>query len=182
MDPSPWFDFGKHASELVCVAVGMNLLFPAAPSFYKRFLKNVETDPAKIYRDNFAMFKGDLTSDEARRIGIKAKAVDDRRNAESGHWVWITLELSAVVLGCLSLWCGIVDKIGGWSVVLFLPVVLLIVCTWKCSRRCKNDLEKAIGEVRESVKERSRAESVSQNDGFVQSFADKMLSQSSERK
>lgn len=171
------FNFGSHASELVCVAVGMNLLFPAAPSFYRRFLKNVETDPKKLYRQHFVVFKGDLTTEEAKRIGIKAKAVDDKRCAECGNWVWTTLELSAVVFGCLSLWCGLVDKIGGWSILLFLPVVSMIAWTWVCSWLCKRGLNRTIDEIRESVKNRSIEENVSQNDGFVQSFADKMLSE-----
>ena len=178
MDIPSWINFGKHASELVCVAIGVNLLFPAAPSFYKRFLKNVETNPQKLYRLHFGMFKGDLTAEEAKSIGEVAKPIEERRCLECGHWIWTVLEIVAVMFGCASLWCGLVDKLGGWVIALFVPVIMLMMWTGGCSLVCRHGLRKKIKTVSASMCQRLSDEHAPKNDSFVQAFAEKMLAES----
>ncbi len=129
----PAFNFVAHASDVVCVSIGANLLLPVAPAIMSRFFSGIEVDPDKIIANNFSEeLRSYIKDDDIRRIGKRAVAIKRRqeKGENSPGLFWRVLDVVFALVGVFLLWSGWVDcpAVAKWSPLLFLPV--LIAAGW----------------------------------------------------
>lgn len=98
-----------HVSDVVNIAIGINLLFPVASSFLKCFLDGLEIDPgiiAEKYLGNLS-----ATSGELEEIAVAAHAVEvERSRCSPLSWKWW---LADFITACV----GMTILLAGWMIV-----------------------------------------------------------------
>lgn len=129
----PEFDFIAHASDVVCVSIGANLLLPVAPAIMSRFFSGIEVDPDRIIEQNFSEeLRSYIRDDDIRRIGKMAVAIKRRqyRGENFPGLLWRILDVMFALIGVFLLWSGWVDcpAVAKWALLLFLPV--LVAAGW----------------------------------------------------
>lgn len=129
----PEFNFVAHASDVVCVSIGANLLLPVAPTIMSRFFSGIEVDPDKIIEQNFSEeLRSYIKDDDIRRIGKRAVMIKRRQDkgASAPGLFWRVLDVVFASIGVLLLWSGWVDRpaVAKWALLLFLPV--LVAAGW----------------------------------------------------
>lgn len=124
------FGYAAKAPELVCVAIGVNLLFPVAPVILGKLLPSLETDVNKLFKD---AQKGQflVERDVADLKAVFDEILKERERCSSSKFGWPVWDGIAVVLGVVLLWSGLVDFFGGWCVLLFLPGIAAVVHAWR---------------------------------------------------
>ena len=94
-----------HVSDVVNMAIGINLLFPVASSFLKCFLDGIEIEPEKIVEKYFE--NQSVTSEELQEVAIAAKSISDERTKCSPlSWGWWLADAIAACIGILLLLSG----------------------------------------------------------------------------
>ena len=145
-------------SDVVNIAIGINLLFPVASSFLKCFLDGLEIDPeiiAEKYLGNLS-----ATSGELEEIAVAAHAVEvERSRCSPLSWRWWLADFIAACIGILILLSGWDERIGLWCLLLFIPVSLAIFCPVKKYRKLKKDFFNAIEKVKNQVATRKESDS-----------------------
>lgn len=148
-------DFSAHASEVVCVAIGANLLFPAAPSLLSRFLSNLETEPDRVLRDvlgpTLKAEQHDIAeiADAGKRIaGIRTRCLHPGLAGSLA-------DCTAAVLGVLLLWTGLVDALGGWNILLFAPCLYAVAAAWFRFRPCRREYAATVKRIGERIRFRA---------------------------
>lgn len=129
----PDCDFVKHASEVVCVSIGANLLLPVAPTIMGRFFSGIEVDPDKIIEQNFSEeLRSYIKDGDIRRIGKSAVAIKRRQDKgyDSPGLFWRVMDVVFALIGVVLLWTGWIDHpfVARKTLWLFSPV--LIAAGW----------------------------------------------------
>lgn len=123
------FNTAKHASDVICVSIGLNLLFPFIPKVAQALLADIVTDPKEIVKNHFLNPKT-VSEDDLRRIGEVARAIDRARAARKNHNAppnWLRgLYIAFVFVGIFLLWSGYVDDFNGWCAILLAPPVIVV--------------------------------------------------------
>ena len=126
----PPFDFSAHASDVVCVAIGVDLLLPIAPAIMGRFLSGIKLDPKEIVRDKFGGLSKFLDDDDLTDLGkIVVQINRDKCKCQSSPGLgWRIFDVAFAIAGIFLLWSGWIDDkaIAKWSSILFLPAVLAV--------------------------------------------------------
>lgn len=129
----PDFCFTKHASEVVCVSIGANLLLPIASTILSNLLSGIKTDPTAIVQENFTnqkLFKF-ITDSDLKKIGKRAAKIDFlRESCKNKQGLWsLVFEFVAAFVGLFLLWSGWVDdeNIAPYCGLLCLPPVFEVV-------------------------------------------------------
>lgn len=147
-----------HVSDVVNIAIGINLLFPVASSFLKCFLDGLEIDPeviAEKYLGNLS-----ATSGELEAIAVAAHAIEiERSRCSPLSWRWWLADLIAACIGMTILLAGWDACVGLWCLLLFLPVCLAIYRSVKKYRKLKKDFFNAIEKVKKQVATREESDS-----------------------
>lgn len=149
------FGFETHASELVCVAIGANLLFPAAPSLLARFLSGIETEPEKALGSVLAPSQKAEPHDIAEIADAGKRVAEIRSRCLRVGFAASVVDLVAAVLGILLLWTGLVDGIGAWSILLFAPCVYAIVAAAIRYRPCRREYDATVKRIGERIRVRA---------------------------
>lgn len=130
------FDTAKYASDVVCVSIGLNLLFPFVPKVSQVLLADIVTDPKEIVRGRFSK-QETVSEEDLRKIGEVARKINRAREAyhnRNAPPIWLRIVYTVFVLaGIFLLWSGYVDEFKGWCIVLLTPpfavvVVSTVVC------------------------------------------------------
>jgi len=153
-----------HVSDVVNMAVGVNLLFPVASSFLKVFLDGLEIDPEKIaekYLDNQSATSGELVE-----IAVAAYAVKTERSRCSPlAWWWWLIDFLTACVGISILLTGREECFGLWCLLLFIPACTAIAYSvWKYRKLRKNFLG-IINKVKKQVATRKTIDST-----YVQNY------------
>lgn len=125
----PEFNFVAHASEVVCVSIGANLLLPVAPAIMNRFFSGIEVDSDKIVEQNFGEeLCAYIREEDLRRIGKRAVAIKRRQSEgkDSPGLFWRTIDVLFAMAGVFLLWSGWIDipVVAKWGLLLFMPVAV----------------------------------------------------------
>ncbi len=118
-------NFSACSKEVVCVSIGANLLLPIAHRFTRCLLDAIETDVERIIKSHLNKDIGFCTDADLQVIGtcaelIKAENIDCAKKAGLG---WRVFDVAGATVGVLFLWTGLASEIGGYSILLFLPVL-----------------------------------------------------------
>ena len=125
----PAFNLVKHAPEVVCVAIGTNLLLPVAPAIMHRFFRGIEVDPDKIIKKNFSKdIRAYIGEKSLRKIGEHVESVR-RRQAEGRDAPglgWRVADVAFAILGVFLLWSGWIDDdlVAKFCPLLFAPPMI----------------------------------------------------------
>lgn len=147
-----------HVSDVVNIAIGINLLFPVASSFLKCFLDGLEIDPEKIAEK----YLGNLsaTSGELEEIAVAAHAIEvERSRCSPLSWWWWLIDFIAACSGIAILLAGWDACVGLWCLLLFVPVCLAIFLSVKKYRKLKKDFFSTIEKVKKQVATRKECDS-----------------------
>ncbi len=137
-----------HVADVVNIAIGVNLLLPVASSFLKCFLDGLEIAPEKIAEKHLG--NQDVTPDELAEIAVAAQAIEnEREKCNPLAWWWWLADLLAACAGLVLLLTGWVDKIGLWSLFLFLPSCLAIGLSVRKYLKLRNNFLGVIARVKE---------------------------------
>lgn len=133
----PAFDFASHASEVVCVAIGTNLLLPVAPEIMFRFFRGIETNPDKIIGRNFSEdIQSYLDDKDLQKIGETAVSIRHRQTKEKDApgLGWRVADVVFAVLGVFLLWSGLIDNtwVALLCPLLFAPAVIATGWPFAC--------------------------------------------------
>lgn len=129
----PAFDLTRHASEVVCVAIGINLLLPVAPAIARRFFDGIDVDPDKIIGKKFrADLQDFLDEKDIQKIGVCAVSImhrQSKRDASPGL-AWRILDVLFACIGVFLLWSGWIDNpcVAKFCALLFIPP--LVAAGW----------------------------------------------------
>ena len=123
------FNFVAHASEVVCVSIGANLLLPVAPAIMSRFFSGIEVDSDKIVEQNFSdELCAYIREENLRRIGKRAVAIKRRQSEgnDSPGLFWRFVDVLFAMAGVFLLWSGWIDipVMAKWGLLLFMPVAV----------------------------------------------------------
>lgn len=147
-----------HVADVVNVAIGVNLLLPVASSFLKCFLDGLEIEPEKIverHLDNQA-----VTSGELEEIAVAALAIETEKNKSSPlAWGWWVADIAATFAGIWLLLSGLVDCVGLWCLLLFLPACLAIGWAITKYKKLRKTFQNVIDKVKKQVATRKKGES-----------------------
>lgn len=177
----PAFNFVAHASDVVCVSIGANLLLPVAPAIMSRFFSGIEVDPDKIIANNFSEdLQSYLTDDDLKNIGAKAVAISHRQQAGQNNTpglFWRVLDVCFAAFGVFLLWSGWINdgRVAPWSPVLFLPVLVAAGWPFICYVCSIAGLKRRIFFARSRArfrKWRDRKAESSANDADITAFVD----------
>lgn len=158
----------RHLSDVVGIAVGVCILLPVAPTFLKRFLEDIDIDAERITKRHFREQKH-VRQPDLERIAVCAKAIEDeKRRCNPLAWGWMVIDVVSAAIGILLLWSGLVEFAGKWVILLFLPPVGAVACSYSRYLRLRHGLTKAIEDVKRQVEARA-------DGGFVAEFAAKGL-------
>lgn len=175
----PPMNFINHASEVVCVAIGANLLLPVAPSILKKYLDCVDTSASNIIKTKFKGVADFLHDEDFKLIGVACKKVEDRRsrcNCKPGL-KWYAAEILMAVLGVFLLWSNWVEQpiIAAWCPLLFLPVVFAVAWPYGCYAWLRWPLSRAIRISLKNAREAKRrceSERAVNNDDYIVDFVE----------
>lgn len=130
----PDFDLSSHASEVVCVSIGANLLLPAAPSILSKLLVGIDTNPKHIVSRTLVKNTG-LTDyvmckdfETIGRLASNINSIRERCDRMPGL-VWKTIDFMSAFLGFFLLWSGWVGDphVSKWCGLLILPSVFAVL-------------------------------------------------------
>lgn len=177
----PDFDFVKHASEVVCVAIGANLLLPIVPSILRNMMSSIETDPEKIAKTKFKDLIEYISEDDLKHVGKVAKTVQAKiEECRCGQgWGWKTAELATAAFGVFMLWSNWIKEpfMAKWCIVLFLPPIAVVAIAYACYRGMRksfdDEIQKTISNARDAKKKREEEKKID-NDEFVIDYVDKI--------
>lgn len=169
----------KHASEVVCVAIGANLLLPVAPNILKKYLEYVDTSASNIIKTKFVGLTDYLSDDDFKAMAIACKKVDDCRkrcNCPQGM-KWCYAELITVPVGVFLLWSNWIENptIATWCPLLFLPVVLAVLCPYGCYVYFRRQLSRVVKTTLKNANKAKReqeSENALNNNDFIVSFVE----------
>lgn len=147
-----------HVADVVNVAIGVNLLLPVASSFLKCFLDGLDIEPEKIVEKH--LDNQSVTSDGLEEIAVAAQAVEAERSKGSplAWWWWV----ADVVAACVGIWLllsGLVDRVGLWCLLLFLPSLLAIGLAVLKYLSLRRKFFSIIGKVKSQAAARKKCES-----------------------
>lgn len=163
----PGVHSAQHVSDVVTIAIGLNLLLPVASSFLKCLLDGVEIDPEKIMDSNFK--DRDATSEELTEIAVAAQAIEEEKaKCNPLSWGWWIFDVFAAVAGIAILLSGWVDHIGLWCLLLFVPVVTAIVCSGGKYIRLKRKFKTVLAKTKRQSESRAKSGSA-----YVKNYTDK---------
>lgn len=123
-------NFNACAPEVVCVAVGANLLFPIAWRFTSALTRALSTDAARIVTKKFRRYKRHIRDSDVETIGLCAELIrQEQRDARRGQprLYWILLDTLGVAAGVIALWTGAAKYVGAYSALFFLPIYLAVI-------------------------------------------------------
>ena len=147
-----------HVSDVVNMAIGINLLFPVASSFLKCFLDGIEIEPEKIVEKYFE--NQSVTSEELQEVAIAAKSISDERTKCSPlSWGWWLADAIAACIGILLLLSGWEDRVGLWCLLLFLPALLAIVRSVLRYRSLRKSFFSVVDKVKDKIAARKKCDS-----------------------
>ena len=157
----------QHVSDVVNIAIGLNLLLPVASSFLKSLLDGVEIDPEKIVARHF---KGkDASSNELTEIAVAAQAIEEERAKRIPlAWGWWIADAVAALTGIFLLLTGWVDHVGLWCLILFLPIVIAIACSVCKFINLKSRFQDVVDKASRQAESREKS-----NSAYVRSYTDK---------
>ena len=148
------FGYEAKAPELVCVAIGVNLLFPVAPVILGKLLFALETDVDKLFKlapeDQQFLAERDV----AELHGVCDKITDERERCKKPAVKSLRWEISMIAAGVVLLWTGLVEPIGGWSIVLFIPGIVAVSVAWRRFCRLRDEHANVVSEVKKRIEVR----------------------------
>ena len=154
----PEIDCTKCASEMVCVAIGTNLLLPVAPSIMGRFLNGIEVDPEAIIKKKFSDVKKHIDDSDLRKIGKIAASIDSRKDqcSKAPGLRWRLLDIGFAALGVFLLWSGWAkdNDFAAWLPLLFLPAAFAAGYPFACFLLALGHMKLAINWARWKAKRR----------------------------
>lgn len=148
-------DFSAHASEVVCVAIGANFLFPVAPSLLSRFLSNLETEPDRVLRDILGPAQKAEQHDIAEIAEAGKRIAEIRSRCLHPGFAGSLADCAAAVVGVLLLWTGLVDALGGWNILLFAPCLHAVAAAWFRFRPCRREYAETVRRIGERIRVRA---------------------------
>lgn len=132
----PQVDHVANAANLVCVAIGANLLLPVAPSIMGRFFDGIEIDADKIVTNKFGDVRKYVCEDDIADIGTIASSVKRRREAcqKNPGLLWRIVDVLFAVAGIVLLWLGWTkdETVAAWCPILFLPLLIAAGYPFTC--------------------------------------------------
>lgn len=121
------FNYTAKAPELVCVAIGVNLLFPATPVILNKLLQNLTTNTDIVFRE----LLGNITflrERDIQELRDLSDQISKERSRCAVNWVsWPITDVVFAIIGVLLLWTGFVDFVGGWCILLFIPATVAAI-------------------------------------------------------
>ncbi|MBE6395571.1 MAG: hypothetical protein E7046_01025 [Lentisphaerae bacterium] len=163
---SPGINTAQHVSEVVSIAIGLNLLLPVASSFLKCLLDGIEIEPSKIIENDF---NGRCpTPEDLTKIAVAAQEIElERSKCCPLSWRWWTADCIFAIVGILLLLFGWVDSIGFHCLWLFTPVVAAVVHSiWKYAG-LKNDFNAAVKSAKSNSEHQKK-----KNSAFVKNYVE----------
>ena len=132
----PQVDHVANAANLVCVAIGANLLLPVAPSIMGRFFDGIEIDADKIVTNKFGDVRKYVCEDDIADIRTIASSVKRRREAcqKNPGLLWRIVDVLFAVAGIVLLWLGWTkdETVAAWCPILFLPLLIAAGYPFTC--------------------------------------------------
>lgn len=129
----PEFDFIAHASDVVCVSIGANLLLPVAPAIMGMFFRGIEVDADKIVEQNFTEdLQFYIEDEDLKKIGKKAVSVKRKQDigCNAPGLFWRVMDVVFAAIGLFLLWSGWIknEHVAFWCPLLFFPA--LVAAGW----------------------------------------------------
>lgn len=147
-------DYAAKASELVCVAIGVNLLFPIAPNILQKFLRALKADTEKVFQGLLGDVKFLRERDISELNELSTAILEEQKRCMEGKLGWPVIDVVAVIIGILLLWTGLVDFLGGWCILLFLPAVVAVIQAWWKYRPWKKRCKETASQIRMRIRVR----------------------------
>ena len=148
------FNYPAKASELVCVAIGVNLLFPATPVILNKLLQTLTTNADKVFRE----LLGDITflrEHDIQELKILSDQISEERRNCSVNWIsWPVTDLIFATIGTLLLWTGFVDLFGGWCILLFFPATVALIQAFLRLHGLESKSKKTFSQIRNRIQVR----------------------------
>ena len=168
----------NHAAEVVCVAIGVNLLLPVAPNILKKYLEYIDTSASSIVKTRFAGVAEYLSDNDFKAIAVACKEVEERRKScsRTPGTAWCFAEIFMVVVGVFLLWSNWIEQptVAKWCPLLFLPSVFAVTDPIFCYLKIRRPLSKAIKAALRNAEEakRKRDSENAGNDEYIVGFVD----------
>lgn len=178
----------RHASEVVCVSIGANLLLPMAPGILRRFLEDIETDPGKIVQTEFAGVADCLCEKDLKAIGVACQKVEKRKSecaCASGRY-WRYSEVLSAFIGVFILWSNWIEIpcIAAWCPILLMPAVVAVAWPCLCYNwhlfRLQRAIKKAFRHARKQKRQQNKEREID-NDEYINQFVTNAMNAAGKR-